>query len=104
MNAAPVLVGYTAAVGFVAPYLLLRAHWPHRAPALAASVWHALVVSFSIGAALAAYNLAMPGIDDIVSITSDPADLITRKTKDMGPTTPVLSDPGLKVSQRYGAN
>ncbi|MFF0131728.1 peroxiredoxin family protein [Streptomyces mirabilis] len=44
------------------------------------------------------------GIDDIVSITSDPADLITRKTKDMGLTTPVLSDPGLKVSQQYGAN
>jgi peroxiredoxin Q/BCP len=44
------------------------------------------------------------GIDDIVSITSDPADLITRKTKDMGLTTPVLSDPGLKISQQYGAN
>ncbi|MFE2320341.1 peroxiredoxin family protein [Streptomyces sp. NPDC059441] len=44
------------------------------------------------------------GIDDIVSITTDPADLITRKTKDMGLTTPVLSDPGLKVSQQYGAN
>ncbi|MGM9380116.1 M56 family metallopeptidase [Streptomyces antibioticus] len=60
MNAAPVLVGYTAAVGFVAPRLLLRAGWPHRAPALAAAVWHTLMVSFSIGAALAAYNLAMP--------------------------------------------
>ncbi|QIY74661.1 M56 family metallopeptidase [Streptomyces sp. RLB1-33] len=60
MNAAPVLVGYTAAVGFVAPHLLLRARWPHRAPALAAAVWHALTVSFSIGAALAAYHLAMP--------------------------------------------
>jgi peroxiredoxin len=44
------------------------------------------------------------GVDDIVSITSDPVDLITRKTKDMGLTTPVLSDPGLKVSQQYGAN
>ncbi|WP_369245009.1 M56 family metallopeptidase [Streptomyces sp. R41] len=60
MNAAPVLVGYTAAVGFVAPHLLLRAGWPYRAPALAAAVWHTLMVSFSIGAALAAYNLAMP--------------------------------------------
>jgi hypothetical protein len=60
VNAAPVLIGYTAVVGFVAPYLLLRARWPHRAPALAAAVWHALVVSFSIGAALAAYHLAMP--------------------------------------------
>ncbi|MFJ6894902.1 peroxiredoxin family protein [Streptomyces hokutonensis] len=44
------------------------------------------------------------GVDDIVSITSDPTDLITRKTKDMGLTTPVLSDPDLKISQQYGAN
>ncbi|MFG2472896.1 hypothetical protein ACGFXB_46975 [Streptomyces canus] len=42
MNAAPVLVGYTAAVGFVAPHVMLRSSWPHRAPALAAAVWHAL--------------------------------------------------------------
>ncbi|ALV33534.1 M56 family metallopeptidase [Streptomyces sp. CdTB01] len=60
MNAAPVLVSYTAAVGFVVPRLLLRAAWPHGCPALAAAVWHALLVSFSIGAALAAYNLAVP--------------------------------------------
>ncbi|WP_329295876.1 peroxiredoxin family protein [Streptomyces pseudovenezuelae] len=44
------------------------------------------------------------GIDQIISITTDPADLITRKTKDMGLTTPVLSDPDLKVSQQYEAN
>ncbi|WP_030576493.1 M56 family metallopeptidase [Streptomyces anulatus] len=60
MNAAPALAGYTAAVGFAAPRLLLRAAWPHRAPALAAAVWHALAVSFSIAAALTAYSLAMP--------------------------------------------
>lgn len=60
MNAAPALVGYTAAVGFVAPRLLLRSGWPHRAPALAAAVWHALAVSFSIGVALSAASLAMP--------------------------------------------
>ncbi|MEW2400443.1 M56 family metallopeptidase [Streptomyces sp. NPDC046862] len=60
MNAAPLLAGYTAVVGFVAPHLVLRARWPHRAPALAAVVWHALTVSFSIGAALTAYHLAMP--------------------------------------------
>ncbi|MFI6436888.1 M56 family metallopeptidase [Streptomyces sp. NPDC050759] len=60
MNAAPFLVGYTAAVGFLAPHVILRSSWPHRAPALAAAVWHALTASFSIGAALAAYNLAMP--------------------------------------------
>ncbi|WP_328478470.1 M56 family metallopeptidase [Streptomyces sp. NBC_00377] len=60
MNAAPALVGYTTAVGFVAPRLLLRSGWPHRAPALAAAVWHALAVSFSIGVALSAASLAMP--------------------------------------------
>lgn len=60
MNAAPVLLGYTAVVGFLAPRLLLRAAWPHRAPALAAAVWQALMAAFAIGAALAAYNLAMP--------------------------------------------
>ncbi|GAA2491777.1 M56 family metallopeptidase [Streptomyces longisporus] len=60
MNAAPALVGYTAAVGFVAPRLLLSSSWPHRAPALAAAVWHALAVSFSIAAALTAASLAMP--------------------------------------------
>ncbi|WP_405534004.1 M56 family metallopeptidase [Streptomyces sp. NBC_00075] len=60
MNAAPVLAGYTVAVGFVAPQLMLRSSWPYRAPALAAAVWHALTLSFSIGVALFAYNLAMP--------------------------------------------
>ncbi|WP_217237639.1 M56 family metallopeptidase [Streptomyces sp. AC555_RSS877] len=60
MNAAPVLIGYSVAVGFVAPRLMLRAGWPHRAPALAVAVWHTLAVSFSIGIALSAYNLAMP--------------------------------------------
>ncbi|MGW2519644.1 M56 family metallopeptidase [Streptomyces sp. NPDC001617] len=60
MNAAVALVGYTAAVGVVVPRLLLRTSWPHRAPALAAAVWHALAVSFSIAAALTAATLAMP--------------------------------------------
>ncbi|MEU1513254.1 M56 family metallopeptidase [Streptomyces sp. NPDC005811] len=60
MNPAPALVGYTAAVGFVAPGLLLRSSWPHRAPALAAVVWHALAVSFSLAIALTAASLAMP--------------------------------------------
>ncbi|MFE2423043.1 M56 family metallopeptidase [Streptomyces hokutonensis] len=60
MNAAPVLVGYTVGVGFVAPRLLLRASWPYRAPGLAVAVWHTLMLSFSIGGALAAYHLAMP--------------------------------------------
>ncbi|WP_328731914.1 peroxiredoxin family protein [Streptomyces caniferus] len=44
------------------------------------------------------------GVDQVVSITSDPADLIKRKTRDMALTTPVLSDPGLAVSRAYRAN
>jgi len=44
------------------------------------------------------------GIDQVLSITSDPADLIGTKTRDMKLTTPVLSDPGLDVSQQYDAN
>ncbi|ALV33236.1 M56 family metallopeptidase [Streptomyces sp. CdTB01] len=60
MNAAPVLLAYTALVSFVAPRLLMRACWPYRSPALAAAVWQILLISFSIGAALSAYNLAMP--------------------------------------------
>lgn len=60
MNATPVLVAHTALVGFVAPPLLLRAGWPHRAPALALALWHGLALSFSLGVALTAYHLAMP--------------------------------------------
>ncbi|WP_053758176.1 M56 family metallopeptidase [Streptomyces sp. AS58] len=60
MNSTPALVGYTAVVGFAAPYLLLRARWLHRVPALAAAAWHALAVSFSIGVALSAASLALP--------------------------------------------
>jgi Zn-dependent protease with chaperone function len=60
MNAAPALLGYTAAVGFAAPQLILRSAWPHRAPALAVAAWQAVAVSFSLSAALAAYQLATP--------------------------------------------
>ncbi|MFC4004379.1 peroxiredoxin family protein [Prauserella oleivorans] len=44
------------------------------------------------------------GVDTIVSITTDPVDLIARKTQDEGITTPVLSDPDLAVSRAYEAN
>ncbi len=44
------------------------------------------------------------GVDAVVSITSDPVDLITTKTDDMKIATPVLSDPGLTVSKTYHAN
>ncbi|MDJ0464106.1 M56 family metallopeptidase [Streptomyces sp. H27-C3] len=60
MNAAPALIGYMATVGVVAPRLILRSSWPHRAPALAAVVWQALALSFAISAALTAYHLATP--------------------------------------------
>ncbi|MDP9326273.1 MAG: peroxiredoxin family protein [Candidatus Dormibacteraeota bacterium] len=44
------------------------------------------------------------GVSAIVSITTDPANLIARKTRDMGLTTPVLSDPTNAVSKAYHAN
>lgn len=44
------------------------------------------------------------GVDVIVSITTDPVNLITQKTRDMGITIPVASDPTLAVSKRYHAN
>lgn len=60
MNAAPSLLGYAAVVGIAAPPLVLRSAWPHRAPALAAAVWLALTVSFTLAVALAASQLATP--------------------------------------------
>ncbi|MFP8958992.1 M56 family metallopeptidase [Streptomyces nanhaiensis] len=60
MNAAPALLGYATAVGFLAPKLILRGTWSHRAPVLALSVWHGLSVSFTLAVALAAYHLATP--------------------------------------------
>jgi peroxiredoxin len=44
------------------------------------------------------------GIAAIVSITTDPANLIAQKTHDMGLSTPVLSDPSMSVSRSYHAN
>ena len=44
------------------------------------------------------------GIDTVVSVTTDPVDLIARKMKDMRLTTAVLSDPNLSVSKAYHAN
>ncbi len=44
------------------------------------------------------------GVDAMVSITTDPVDLITRKVKDERITTPVLSDPDLAVSREYSTN
>lgn len=45
------------------------------------------------------------GVDAIVSITTDPANLLEQKVRDQGITsTPVLSDPDLAVSRKYSAN
>ncbi len=44
------------------------------------------------------------GIDQVLSITTDPVDLLTQKTGDEGLSTPVLSDPNMTVSRVYHAN
>jgi peroxiredoxin len=49
-------------------------------------------------------NLRALGIDEIVSITTDPLDALKQKVSDEGLTVPVLSDPNLAVSQTYSAN
>jgi peroxiredoxin len=49
-------------------------------------------------------DLKAAGIDKVVSITSDPVNLLTQKVHDMGLSTTVLSDPDLAVSTTYHAN
>lgn len=44
------------------------------------------------------------GVDEILSITTGPIDLVTRKVKDDGLSTVVASDPDLSVSEQYEAN
>lgn len=44
------------------------------------------------------------GIDQVVSITSDPLAQLKQKASDEGLTSPVLSDPNLSVSRAYSAN
>lgn len=48
--------------------------------------------------------LTAAGIDEIVSVTTDPVDLVARKMADEGLTTPVVTDPTLAVSRAYTAN
>ncbi len=48
--------------------------------------------------------LRAAGIGEVVSITTDPVDLIARKMADEGLSTPVLSDPTLEVSTAYTTN
>ena len=49
-------------------------------------------------------QLKTAGIDAVVSITTDPVDLIARKVNDLRLTTPVLSDPTMAISRKYQAN
>jgi peroxiredoxin len=44
------------------------------------------------------------GIDVVVSVTSNPLDLLKQKVADDRITTPVLADPDLAASETYGAN
>ncbi len=44
------------------------------------------------------------GVDAVVSITTDPINLIAQKVTDEKLSTPVLSDPTLQVSRAYNAN
>lgn len=48
--------------------------------------------------------LKAAGVDDMISITTDPVDLITRKMRDAGYSTPVLADVDLAVTKAYDAN
>jgi len=44
------------------------------------------------------------GVDQVVTITGDPMDAVKQKATLEGINSPVLSDPGLRVSQTYSAN
>ncbi len=48
--------------------------------------------------------LTKAGVDAVVSITTDPANLIGQKASDEKISTPVLSDPTMSVSHAYQAN
>ena len=48
--------------------------------------------------------LKTAGIDAVVSITTDPANLLRHKVGDEKLSTPVLSDPTMQVSRAYNAN
>jgi peroxiredoxin len=48
--------------------------------------------------------LTSAGVDEVVSITTDPANLIAQKVSDEKLSTTVLSDPTMGVSQAYSAN
>lgn len=49
-------------------------------------------------------DLQAAGIDDVVTVTTDPVGLLRQKAADEGLSTPVLSDPDLSVSRSYDTN
>jgi peroxiredoxin Q/BCP len=49
-------------------------------------------------------KLKAAGVDQVISITTDPVNLVAQKVTDMHLSTPVLSDPDLTVSAAYHAN
>jgi peroxiredoxin len=48
-------------------------------------------------------ELKAAGVDTIVNVTTDPADLLARKVKDEGFSTTTISDPTGEVSRDFGA-
>ncbi len=48
--------------------------------------------------------LRAAGVDQVISITTDPVGVLAQKARDEGITTPVLSDPALAASNAYHAN
>jgi peroxiredoxin Q/BCP len=49
-------------------------------------------------------DLRAAGIDEILTVTTDPVDQLRQKAADEGLKTPVLSDPDLAVSRAYETN
>ncbi|MDQ6837993.1 MAG: peroxiredoxin family protein [Actinomycetota bacterium] len=52
----------------------------------------------------AAGTVRAAGVDQVLSVTTDPVDVLTQKAHDMGITIPILSDPQLAASHAYHAN
>lgn len=54
-----VLAAYAILAGVALPRLLVRAMWPHRAPAVAILAWQGLMATFVIASAAAVYHLVL---------------------------------------------
>ena len=59
MITAVTLTGYAFLVGAAAPYLLVRARWPHQAPTVAVLAWLGLMLTFVVSAALALNHVVL---------------------------------------------